>query len=131
MQSEQQIQENKKQPLKKVLKKTKTVQENVIEQVVQPPVVVEQVVQPPVIVEQVVQNIELHAVDDIELNSVIESLNNISDKLLEYSKYLKDTVFVKDERNKVELSIKRIIKSSLLIQSAYTENLSKQLSSME
>lgn len=131
MQSEQQIQENKKQPIKKVLKKTKTVQENVIEQVVQPPVVVEQVVQPPVIVEQVVQNIELHAVDDIELNSVIESLNNISDKLLEYSKYLKDTVFVKDERNKVELSIKRIIKSSLLIQSAYTENLSKQLSSME
>jgi hypothetical protein len=74
---------------------------------------------------------EVAIVQDLELTSILENLNNISDKLLEYSKYFKDNVLSKDERNKVEIGFKKLTKASSSLTQSYNEYLSKQMSLLE
>lgn len=66
-----------------------------------------------------------------DINSMIEYINNVSDKLTEMTKYFKDNIILKDERNKLEVSFKKFNKSTSFFQNGYTEYLSKQVSLLE
>lgn len=68
---------------------------------------------------------------DLEFNVVFDYLNTSSDKLIEYSKYFKDNTLSKDERTKIENGFKKYTKATSMIQQAYYEHLSKQVSSLE
>lgn len=74
---------------------------------------------------------EVAIVQDLELTSILENLNNISDKLLEYSKYFKDNILSKDERSKIELSFKKLSKASSSLTQSYNEYLYKHMSLLE
>ena len=69
--------------------------------------------------------------DNDEINNMIEFLNSTSDRLMEITKYFKDNIMSKDERNKLETSFKKFNKSTAFYQNGYTEYLSKQVSLLE
>jgi len=148
MQSEQQINQTqtKKSTTVKKDKKPKSKsseneqlsqqQETVVQQTVTPvSTAVEQVVHSDVQVvvnDQVsLQNADEVVVQEVELSSIVEYINTVSDKLLDYTKFLKDSDLSKDERSKVEASFKKLNKSLNTVQSSYYEHLSKQLSNFE
>ena len=70
-------------------------------------------------------------IQDMEFNNVLEYLNTVGDKLVEYSKYFKDNTLSKEERGKMENSFKKFTKATNTIQQAYNEYLSKQISVLE
>jgi hypothetical protein len=87
---------------------------------VQPPV------QPPV-----PPAVELAPTQELDYNNVLDFFNTTSDKFTEYSKYFKDNSLNKEERLKLETAFKKFVKSFSVIQLAYFESLSRQVSSLE
>lgn len=84
--------------------------------------------------EEVKNNSETETIivqDNDEINNMIEFLNTTSDRLIEITKYFKDNIMSKDERNKLETSFKKFNKSTAFYQNGYTEYLSKQVSLLE
>lgn len=68
---------------------------------------------------------------ELDFTTVVDFMNSTSDKLLEYSKYFKDSTLSKDERGKVETSFKKFQKSYNTVQNAYYDHLSRQVSTLE
>ena len=143
MQTDQELSttQNKKtaSAVKKVEKKPKVSKTEAIEQKLEP--VTEQKVEPvpsvssvPSTTKQTTDEVNTEAVivqDNDEINNMIEFLNSTSDRLMEITKYFKDNIMSKDERNKLETSFKKFNKSTAFYQNGYTEYLSKQVSLLE
>jgi len=128
MQSEQQTTQTKKSSTATKVKKQSTKPkstENVEEVKQQEQVVVEQ----PVL--EVKSSEETVVLQELELTSVLDFINNTSDKLVEIVKYFKDNTLSKEERTKVESGLKKFQKSSLTLQQSYSDYLSKQVSVLE
>jgi len=70
-------------------------------------------------------------VQEYDISSVLEFMNSTSDKFVELSKFFKDNVVSKDERNKLEAAYKKFNKSYYQFQSAWPEYLSRQVSILE
>ena len=70
-------------------------------------------------------------VQEYDISSVLEFMNSTSDKFIELSKFFKDNVVSKEERNKLEASYKKFNKSYSQFQSAWPEYLSRQVSILE
>ena len=70
-------------------------------------------------------------VQEYDISSVLEFMNSTSDKFVELSKFFKDNVVSKEERNKLEASYKKFNKSYSQFQSAWPEYLSRQVSILE
>lgn len=68
---------------------------------------------------------------ELDFTTVVDFINSTSDKLLEFSKYFKDSTLSKDERGKVETSFKKFQKSYNTVQNAYYDHLSRQVSTLE
>jgi hypothetical protein len=68
---------------------------------------------------------------ELDFSSVVEFINTTSDRLLEYSKYFKDSTLSKDERGKVETLFKKFQKSCNALQNSYYDHLSRQVSTLE
>jgi len=66
-----------------------------------------------------------------DLHTVLDYINVASDKFTEFSKAFKDFSLNKDDRNKVELALKKFSKATSLVQSAYVDLLTKQVSALE
>jgi hypothetical protein len=107
------------------------VQENVELSVpVSEPVVQQQLSLESVEPEQVLNESEV-TVQEYDINSVLEFMNNTSDKFIELSKFFKDNVVSKEERNKLETSYKKFNKTYSQFQSAWPEYLSRQVNILE
>jgi len=89
-----------------------------------------QVVQESGSVEQIKSSDEV-VLQELDFTTVVDFINSTSDKLLEYSKYFKDSTLSKDERGKVETSFKKFQKSYNIVQNAYYDHLSRQVSTLE
>jgi len=89
-----------------------------------------QVLQESVLVEQSKSSDEV-VLQELDFTTVVDFINSTSDKLLEYSKYFKDSTLSKDERGKVETSFKKFQKSYNMVQNAYYDHLSRQVSTLE
>lgn len=93
--------------------------------------------EPAPVVEQVVSSTQPQVEEKItvsvsvDLQTVLDYINAASDKFTEFSKAFKDFSVNKDDRSKVELALKKFSKASGLVQSAYMDLLSKQVSSLE
>jgi hypothetical protein len=132
----------KKSTAKKGGKNAKVAQSEEPEQVqqqveVSAPVQVQQVVQvsapveiPETVVEQQLTETEV-VVQEYDIVSVLESMNSMCDKLGDLSKFFKDNVVSKEERNKLEASYKKFNKSYSQFQNAWPEYLSRQVSILE
>lgn len=70
-------------------------------------------------------------VQEYDISSVLEFMNSTSDKFIELSKFFKDNVVSKEERNKLEASYKKFNKSYSQFQSSWPEYLSRQVSILE
>lgn len=68
---------------------------------------------------------------EMDVNTIIDFLNNASDKLADFSKYFKDNSLSKEERAKVETGFKKFFKSTSTLQNGYTDFLSRQVSVLE
>jgi len=132
--------EQSDQVVEQVSSKVEPIVESVLTEkkpVVQEPVVLEPVVQEPVSVLQESVTIEQSKSSDdavlqeLDFTSVVDFINSTSDKLLEYSKYFKDSTLSKDERGKVETSFKKFQKSYNTFQNTYYDHLSRQVSTLE
>ena len=66
-----------------------------------------------------------------EVLNFVENLNTTSDELAELSKFFKENTFSKDERSKVDISFKKLYKAFNLLQLAYMENLTRDVSRLE
>jgi hypothetical protein len=107
------------------------VQENVELSVpVSEPVVQQQLSLESVEPEQVLNESEV-TVQEYDINSVLEFMNNTSDKFIELSRFFKDNVVSKEERNKLETSYKKFNKTYSQFQSAWPEYLSRQVNILE
>jgi hypothetical protein len=94
----------------------------------------EQVVQevkPNIVQQSVTPSVEVVTTQELDYNNVLDFFNNTSDKFTEYSKYFKDNSLNKEERLKLEAAFKKFVKSFSVIQLAYFESLSRQVSSLE
>jgi hypothetical protein len=128
MQAEQtNTQQTKKTVVKKVVKKVKETEQQQSEPVSQQQVEVQTTA--PVV--DVTTTTNEQTTQDFDVNTVLEFLNTTSDKLTDYVKFFKDTTFSKDDRSKVETGFKKFYKSTGLLQTTYTDNLSKQVSLLE
>jgi hypothetical protein len=70
-------------------------------------------------------------VQEYDINSVLEFMDLTSNKFIELSKFFKDNVVSKEERNKLETSYKKFNKSYSQFQGAWPEYLSRQVSILE
>ncbi len=70
-------------------------------------------------------------VQEFDFNTLFDFMNTTSDKFTEFTKVFKDSVLTKEERGKVESSLKRLNKSYSTLQTSYSEYLSRQVSSLE
>lgn len=148
MQSEQQISTQTKKSTATVKKdkkvKTKeTEEQSTVQQVEQSPAPAPVVVlaPAPVVVQTaapvVAPSTELEPTTDVavvqefDILAVLEFLNSSSDKFTENSKFFKDASLTKDERNKIDLSLKKFAKASSAFSTSYTEYLAKQVSLLE
>jgi hypothetical protein len=146
MQSEQQISTQTKKSTTVVKKdkkvKTKeTEEQSTVQQVEQSPAPVVVLAPAPVVVQTaapvVAPSTELEPTTDVavvqefDISAVLEFLNSSSDKFTENSKFFKDATLTKDERNKIDLSLKKFAKASSAFSSSYTEYLAKQVSLLE
>ena len=132
----------KKSAAKKGGKNAKVAQSEEPEQVqqqveVSTPVQVQESVQvsapvetPETVVEQQLTETEV-VVQDYDITSVLEFMNSTSDRFVELSKFFKDNVVSKEERNKLEASYKKFNKAYSQFQSAWPEYLSRQVSILE
>lgn len=68
---------------------------------------------------------------DSDVSSLLDFVNATSDRISEFSKFIKESSFDKDDRNKLESSIRKLQKSFTQIQNAYSDYLLKQLSLKE
>lgn len=89
-----------------------------------------QVLQESVPVEQS-KSLDEIVLQELDFTTVVDFINSTSDKLLEFSKYFKDSTLSKDERGKVETSFKKFQKSYNTVQNAYYDHLSRQVSTLE
>lgn len=130
----------KKSTAKKGGKNVKVSQSEEPEQVqqqveVEVPVPVEVQVLAPVETSEIVAEQQLAetevVVQEYDIVSVLESMNSMCDKLGELSKFFKDNVVSKEERNKLEASYKKFNKSYSQFQNAWPEYLSRQVSILE
>ncbi len=126
--------QTKKTVVKKAAKKTEPQEQSasatpaqvVVEQVSAPvQVSSEQVVSPSQVEEKITVSVSA------DLQTVLDYISVASDKFTEFSKAFKDFSLNKDDRNKVELALKKFSKATGLVQSAYVDLLSKQVSSFE
>lgn len=91
-----------------------------------------QEVKPNTVQQSVTPAVEVAApTQELDYNNVLDFFNNTSDKFTEYSKYFKDNSLNKEERLKLETAFKKFVKSFSVIQLAYFESLSRQVSSLE
>lgn len=77
------------------------------------------------------EQVDVAVVLDSDMSSLVDFVNTTSDKISEYSKYIKESSLSKDDRVKLDSSIKKLQKSFSQIQYAYSDYLSKQLSVLE
>ena len=77
------------------------------------------------------QSTETITESDQEFATIIDFINMASDKLSEQNKFIKETHMSKDQRGKLEASLKKIVKTIGLTQTTFYDNLTKQLSSLE
>lgn len=70
-------------------------------------------------------------VQEYDINSILEFMNSTSDKFTELSRFFKDNVVSKEERNKLEVSYKKFNKTYSQFQSAWPEYLSRQVNILE
>jgi len=124
---------NTKKNEEQQLEATPVVQEQVLEKAPepQPEPVKEQVLEAPQQVEANVTEEQASSSNELEFSSVLETLNNVSDKLVEISRFFKEKTMTKDERNKFESLNKKFTKSYTQFETGYTEALSRQVSSLE
>lgn len=85
---------------------------------------------------QIEQSLDVEQTDvtvilNSDVSSLIDFVNNTSDKIIEFSKFIKESSFDKDDRNKLESSIRKLQKSFTQIQNSYSDYLLKQLTLKE
>lgn len=89
----------------------------------------------PVVVENLVQteqvNNDVENDNELEFQTVLDFMNNASDRFMDYSKLYKDRELTKDDRSKLEGAFKKLNKAYSSFQTGYTENLSRQVSVLE
>ena len=68
---------------------------------------------------------------DVDFENVLDFLNSSSDRFTELSRYFKENTLSKDERGKVDTSLKKLTKASNLFSVAYSDYLARQLTSFE
>jgi len=78
-----------------------------------------------------IEHSDVSIVLDSDVSSLVDFVNTTSDRISEYSKYIKESSLSKDDRVKLESSIKKLQKSFTQIQNAYSDYLLKQLSLLE
>ena len=66
-----------------------------------------------------------------EFDNMVDFMNLSRDRFAENIKYFKENPMSKEERSKFETSMKNMFKSYITMQSAYYDNMSKQLSTLE
>jgi disulfide oxidoreductase YuzD len=125
--------ETKTQTKKTVVKKTATkkpvAQEDNASPVASQPVVEQVVSLESESVPQV--QVEEKTTVSVDLQTVLDYINTASDRFTEFAKAFKDFSLNKEDRGKVETAIKKFSKASGLVQSAYVDLLSKQVSLLE
>jgi hypothetical protein len=130
--------ETKTQTKKTVVKKTTAstaskkpvAQEETATSVVSQPVVEQQSASvSPETVPQV--SVEDKVTLSVDLQSVLDYINTASDRFTEFAKAFKDFSLNKEDRGKVEVTLKKFTKASGLVQSAYVDLLTKQVSQLE
>lgn len=125
--------ETKTQTKKTVVKKT-SAPKNVVTQEQSAPVTTEPVLdQVTQVSTQALASVEEKVTVSVavELQTVLDYINTASDKFTEFAKVFKDFSLNKEDRGRVETALKKFSKSTGLVQSAYVDLLTKQVSSLE
>jgi len=121
--------ETKTQTKKTVVKKTTASKKSETQEQSAPATPVQEVVDQVTTSSQVDEKITVSVSADLQ--TVLDYINVASDKFTEFSKSFKDFSLNKDDRSKVELALKKFSKATGLVQSAYLDLLSKQVSALE
>ena len=103
------------------------VSEPVVQLVHEP--VVQLVVEP--VVQQSSELVSEVVLQETDISSFLDFMNTTSDRFSEFTKFLKDSSFSKDERSKVDTSFKKFSKAVSVYQFGYFDNLSRQISHLE